>query len=85
MWVVVAYVRAVQALCGMLHPLYGLLQPLCGLSLANAGNDGISLCGGYRAFSNIPHTRPSLTTRVHVDMRFDTVLKAAKETYVSVY
>ena len=69
-------------LCGLLNPLRGLLQPAymlhvryvgCHYQLqgTKTGNEAIAFCGGYRAFTNIPRTCPSVTTRVHVGLRFD--------------
>ena len=63
-WAVATSMHGTQALCGLLHPL-------CGLSLEKRGNEDIAFCGGYRAFTSIPRTCPSLTTRAHVCLRFD--------------
>ena len=71
MWAVTACMHTVQALCGLFHSLCGMLQPTCGLSLAKTGNEDIVLYGGYRAFTNILRTCPSLTTWAYMGLRFD--------------
>ena len=68
---VVAFMHVEHAICGLFHPPCGTLQPGRGLSLGKKGNEGIVLCGSYRAFANVQSTFLSLTTRAYMDLRLN--------------